>query len=208
MAVKAPLPPPAPVYSWTGFYFGLNAGWSWGKQDTTVNFPGPAVTSASGVFDSAGFSESCVGSGCSLAGPSIAYSESTRPTGAIGGVQIGYNWQVMSNWIFGIEADIQASGESASGNAHQSGPESIAHVGITKFVSVDASQSISQNGSLLWFGTPRGRIGYAVWPTVMLYGTGGLAYGRLNESVSASFNSSCTTNAPRALRPSVSRMVL
>jgi len=39
----------------------------------------------------------------------------------------------------------------------------------------------------------RGRVGYAIWPTVMLYATGGLAYGRLNESVSASFNSSCTT---------------
>jgi outer membrane immunogenic protein len=107
------------------------------------------------------------------------------------------------NWIFGIEADIQASGEGASGNAQQSGPQTLVAASISCVPScgnprssTSISQSISQNGSLLWFGTVRGRIGYAIWPTVMLYGTGGLAYGRLNESVSASFNGSCTTNVP------------
>jgi outer membrane immunogenic protein len=49
MAVKAPPPPAEPVYSWTGFYFGLNAGWSWGNQDTTVNASGPSA--ASGTID-------------------------------------------------------------------------------------------------------------------------------------------------------------
>src|ERR1700743_197517 len=33
MALKAP-PPPAPVYSWTGFYVGANAGYGW--HDPTV----------------------------------------------------------------------------------------------------------------------------------------------------------------------------
>jgi hypothetical protein len=31
---------PMPVYNWTGFYSGFNAGWSWGKDKTTVNIPG------------------------------------------------------------------------------------------------------------------------------------------------------------------------
>jgi outer membrane immunogenic protein len=202
MAVKAPPPEPAPVYSWTGFYVGLNAGWSSGKQDTTVNFPGPTpdVTlpiPAPGVppFVFTG-----------LSGAPLAYQETTHPNGAIGGVQVGYNWQSMSNWIIGIEADFQASGENASGNTHQNttipgsfafsvgGPNPISGSG-----DLSVSQSISHNDALLWFGTVRGRIGYAIWPTVLLYGTGGLAYGRLNESVSASYNLSLITTGGTAL---------
>jgi opacity protein-like surface antigen len=37
MAVKAPPPPPAPVYSWTGWYVGGNIGYSRGKADTDFN---------------------------------------------------------------------------------------------------------------------------------------------------------------------------
>ena len=37
-------PPPVPVYSWTGFYFGVNAGWSWGKDEGTVSSSGPFKT--------------------------------------------------------------------------------------------------------------------------------------------------------------------
>ena len=36
--------------------------------------------------------------------------------GVIGGGQIGYNWQ-QSNWVFGLEGDIQGSGEKGSTNA-------------------------------------------------------------------------------------------
>jgi outer membrane immunogenic protein len=124
---------------------------------------------------------------------SIAYQESTKPNGAIGGVEGGYNWQAASNWILGIEADFQASGENASGNTHQNSitPDSFGFGfsnGSSASGAVNISQSISQSVSLLWFGTVRGRVGYTIWPTMMLYGTGGLAYGRVNESVSASSN--------------------
>jgi outer membrane immunogenic protein len=105
MAVKAPPPLPEPVYSWTGFYAGLNAGWSWGKQDTTVNFvPAPTVI---GIFLP-------VGAQFVFSPSPTADQETAHPLGAIGGVQVGYNWQSMSNWIIGIEADFQASGENAN----------------------------------------------------------------------------------------------
>jgi outer membrane immunogenic protein len=195
MAVKAPPPAPEPVYSWTGFYAGVNAGWSWGNDNTTVNFPGPTINSILLSSPNTGSGGESCPLGCTLRQLPIGYQETTHPNGAIGGGQIGYNWQTTSNWIFGVEADFQASGENASGNAHQSEQ----FLGTFEppgglFVQGKASDSISQNDSLLWFGTVRGRVGYAIWPTVMLYGTGGLAYGRLNESVSASFNASCTTN--------------
>jgi outer membrane immunogenic protein len=114
-------------------------------------------------------------------------------------VQIGYNWQAASNWILGIEGDFQASGENATGNAHQNASTVETFVfsigALTGSGLVTSFQSISHNDSLLWFGTVRGRIGYAIWPTIMVYGTGGLAYGRLNESVSASSNLSLVTTS-------------
>jgi outer membrane immunogenic protein len=199
MAVKAPPPPPAPVYSWTGFYAGLNAGWSWGNQDTSVNFPGPSPTTFTFLTPH---------------GPAIdtffdpiapvVYQESTHPNGAIGGAQFGYNWQSTSNWIFGVEADFQASGENADGNTHQNAMNGPAIIFGPPFgpppsgsAAISLTQSISHNDELDWFGTVRGRLGYAIWPTIMLYATGGLAYGQLNKSVSASsaYNFT-TTGAP------------
>jgi outer membrane immunogenic protein len=76
--------------------------------------------------------------------------------GLIGGGQIGYNWQ-MNSLVFGVEADIQASGQKAS----QTG-----FIGATP---VTVSERIR------YFGTVRGRLGYA-WDRTLLYVTGGWAY--------------------------------
>ena len=38
MPVKArPLPPPVPVFSWTGFYIGGHVGGAWGTTEATLN---------------------------------------------------------------------------------------------------------------------------------------------------------------------------
>jgi outer membrane immunogenic protein len=75
----------------------------------------------------------------------------TRPSGFVGGAQAGYNWQ-NGPWVFGIEGDIQGNGASDT-------------FAPWKF-------------SNPWFGTVRGRAGYAI-NNVLLYGTGGLAFGEL-----------------------------
>jgi outer membrane immunogenic protein len=74
-----------------------------------------------------------------------------KPSGFSGGIQAGYNWQ-NGPWVFGIEGDIQATGAE----------ETFAP---WKF-------------SNPWFGTVRGRAGYA-FNNVLFYGTGGLAFGEL-----------------------------
>lgn len=86
-------------------------------------------------------------------------------TGIIGGAQIGYNWQI-NQFVLGAEADFQASGESRS--------DSTA-IGGTTFT---VDQKIT------WFGTARGRVGYAfgAW---MLYGTAGVAWQNYKLTVSA-----------------------
>ena len=76
----------------------------------------------------------------------------TRPSGFVGGVQAGYNWQP-GPWVFGIEGDLQATGASDT-------------FAPWKF-------------SNPWFGTVRGRAGYAL-NNILLYGTAGLAFGELS----------------------------
>ena len=38
----------------------------------------------------------------------------------------------------------------------------------------------SANANLSWFGTVRGRLGYLITPTLLIYGTGGFAYGQVD----------------------------
>jgi outer membrane immunogenic protein len=128
---------------WTGFYVGGNVGYSWGNSDSIVSF-----------FDSA--------TGGLLAAPSDSFSMD----GVIGGGQLGYNWQT-GNWVWGLEADIQASGQDGSATL-ACGPA----CGVPA-----VSQTLNQK--LEWFGTARGRLGFTVIPTVLLYATGGLAYGEI-----------------------------
>ncbi len=84
-------PPPivyAPVFTWAGFYVGLNAGVGWGgSRDVTVT--GPTVGS-SGVLSGGG------GDGA-----------------FVGGGQIGYNWQ-SGAWVYGLETDIQYVGSNSN----------------------------------------------------------------------------------------------
>lgn len=85
--------------------------------------------------------------------------------GIIGGGQLGYNWQ-LGKFILGAEADFQASGESRSDTATVLGT------------------SFTVDQKIQWFGTARGRIGYAFGPW-MVYGTGGVAWQNYKLSVSA-----------------------
>jgi len=88
--------------------------------------------------------------------------------GVIGGAQAGYNWQ-SQNWLFGLEADIQGSGAKGS--------SAIVCVACAND-GTNITSALTQK--LNWFGTFRGRVGVLVSPTVLLYGTGGLAYGQVD----------------------------
>jgi outer membrane immunogenic protein len=105
----------------------------------------------------------------------FAFSNTTlgaRSSGVIGGAQLGYNWQIGSV-VTGLEADIQGSGIKGSARA----PAIPTIVPDVPFES-----SLSSEHKLSWFGTVRGRLGVTVTPELLLYGTGGLAYGRVDAS--------------------------
>jgi len=146
---------PAPmvaVYDWTGFYVGGNIGYSWGRSGDTSTLTNAAGTV---LMTSVG---------------------SSNLDGVVGGGQIGYNWQTQ-NWVWGLEADIQGTDEKGSrGFTYQAAPVVGANFFIPPAVPFALSQKID------WFGTVRGRAGVLVSPTVLLYATGGLAYGAVNTS--------------------------
>jgi outer membrane immunogenic protein len=86
--VKA-LPPPAPIFKWTGFYVGANGGGIWGQNSVSSNFfDGAAIPSAQTLG-------------------ALAGAGTTHGSSAFGGIQAGYNWQGATAWVWGVEADIQ-----------------------------------------------------------------------------------------------------
>jgi outer membrane immunogenic protein len=156
MALKAP-PPPPPVWSWTGWYAGLNAGYSWGKSATNYTVAGLAP-----------------------------FSTSQRMNGGLGGGQIGYNWQVNPSWLWGLEADIQGTGQKGTALSNVVVPGAP---GVVPAATITTTGTLAQK--LPWFGTVRARVGVLASPTWLFYVTGGLAYGQVNSTgivtVSAAF---------------------
>jgi len=171
MVVKAPPLPPAPLYSWTGFYVGGNIGYSWGKASGDLNDPAIAVFSGLGNLPT-------------------SFPESLKPKGAIGGGQFGYNYQINPAWIVGLEADLQASNEHASNSQGASTSGVFVGPGITGLTS--SAVGTTFDAKISWFGTARARAGVLITPTTLLYGTGGLAFGGVKVSGSGAANISLT----------------
>jgi outer membrane immunogenic protein len=157
LAAKAPpLAAPAP-YSWTGFYVGGNIGYGWNDPDVTFNPNDPVAQALT-----------CGG----VAGGTCAPPTSFNTNGPLGGLQAGYNWQFNQYWLLGVETDFDWSRIKGAGasNFHLGG--------VPPFPSnFQADQNVE------WFGTIRGRLGFLPANNLLVYGTGGFAYGRVNENV-------------------------
>jgi opacity protein-like surface antigen len=88
-AYKVPPAPPPVVDMWTGFYVGVNGGYSWGAWDSTSIAP---------IFP-----------------PNFTgFTASPDVNGWVAGIQGGYNWRINNTWLAGLEADIQATGQRDS----------------------------------------------------------------------------------------------
>jgi len=97
------------------------------------------------------------------AGANVGYGWSTAsnqylsPDGVLGGAQIGYNFQ-RGPIVFGLETDLEGSDITDSNTFAKS--------------------------EMNWFGTVRGRLGYA-FGKALVFGTAGFAYGNVENSSSA-----------------------
>ncbi|MFY7948785.1 MAG: outer membrane protein [Gemmatimonas sp.] len=134
---KGPVVAPvyAPVFTWTGFYVGVNAGYGFGNVNAGA-FVLPRRVSIGNI------------------------------DGFIGGGQVGYNYQ-MGQFVVGLEADIQGA-------------------------DLKASNAFGDRIKTEYFGTVRGRVGFA-FDRFMPYITGGWAYGNVKTSI-AGIGSSDTSH--------------
>src|SRR5205085_12138898 len=93
--VKAPYraPPPVPAWSWSGFYLGINGGYSVGTDD--FNQVLTVVPGAGGLL----FTSSA--------------PNTIAPKGGFFGGQVGFNWQT-GPVVFGVEADWQGASQTST----------------------------------------------------------------------------------------------
>jgi outer membrane immunogenic protein len=147
-----------PVATWTGFYVGVNAGWTGSWTDRAIN---------------AGTDTGTAGLGTAVEQGAIPVQANLHDNGFLGGGQIGFNWQFDATWVAGIEADFD--GLSAKSSV------AIAFPGNTIIPPITTTYSRELDS----VGTVRGRLGYLSSPTLLWYATGGLAYGETKFGTAA-----------------------
>jgi outer membrane immunogenic protein len=168
---KAPM---MPVYSWTGGYIGVNAGYSWGDSEVSTGTVFSALPFPLGYFQPT-----------SVPAIAAAGAQTVKPNGFTGGGQIGYNWQASSVTVVGLEADFEFYGLKGSATSGAVYP----CCAPTGFV-------INQNFKTDWLATFRARLGYLVTPSTLFYVTGGGAVTNLQGTfVFTDNNSSAAESA-------------
>ena len=143
--------PPPLAYSWTGLYFGANIGGGWGNRHVDFSPNDPLATA---LFNNVN------------GGPPPT---SFNTSGVLGGLQLGYNWQLSDNWLVGLETDFDWSGMKGSGSSS----------GTVKRFSPFTNTVDEKVG---WFGTVRARLGYLPTSNLLAYVTGGFAYGKAEHN--------------------------
>lgn len=140
---------PPVAFTWTGFYIGVNEGYSFGISSKTEFFDG---------------------------GPFASNQQGAQ--GFSGGGQFGYIYQFPNMVVAGLEADFQ--GSTLTGQ--------YPNVARSYSYSFDDGEGFGAGSSLRtsqtevnWWGSLRGRLGYA-FGNLLPYITGGFAYGRIENS--------------------------
>ncbi len=169
----AVLPPPPPPPMWTGFYGGLNLGGGFGAGGGNSN-----VWNLDGM--NGGVTNNIGGNGGS--------------GGVIGGVQIGYNYQLNNitlgkiGAVIGAEADFQGT-SMGGGNGPYYGYLINNNNNVISYVPGWVGSGVN----IPWFGTVRGRVGLTITPAIMIYGTGGFAYADVQRNGGWNRNSATQT---------------
>ncbi|HKS85054.1 MAG TPA: outer membrane protein [Pseudolabrys sp.] len=180
LPVKAPQPlhPPA-GHDWSGFYLGIHGGYGWDPAHATFD-PRAFITDVAPLF--------------TINSVSAPFDLSVSPEGWLGGLQAGYNWQ-NGAFVYGFETGLswgRIKDESTAAFSAITDPNVNDGFGDAIAGQVRLKQELD------YFGTLQGRAGLAV-NSLLLYGTGGLSFGRVKTTFET-FNMSTQTlaSAPAA----------
>ena len=135
---------PAMAGDWEGGYVGLHAGWADGDRDTTYGVPPPF-------------------------GPFYA-KNGYGQSGALAGLQLGYNFELNPKWVLGLKADWSWSDVDGSSSFPLAGFPA------------------SGSGNYDWLASTTVRLGYLVNDKFMLFADGGLAFGGFEFSSTSGYN--------------------
>jgi outer membrane immunogenic protein len=111
--------------------------------------------------------------------PPFTGSNSASASSVVGGAQLGYNWQ-RGSFVYGLETDISAMDPGSQ-------KTTVSQI-LPPAACDDPVLTANTNANVNWYGTFRGRIGWSSGP-ILFYGTGGLAYGRVELNSSLNFSS-------------------
>ena len=154
-----PVPAIVPVFAWTGPYGGIDFGYARCHLKTRGHWTGSGDATAIELPDGLRSSIEATGS---------------RRNSYAGGVHVGYDFQ-FGSLVAGVVADVTAL------RLKRSAVVAAEAVDPASGAAVAAAASASQQ--LYWFGTLRSRVGWTPFERFMIYGTGGLAFGRVGQDV-------------------------
>lgn len=153
-----------PSYDWSGGYVGLDAGAAFENTSISDNYRYTGFATITPELQS------------SI--DSLGINQDSNDTAFTGGVVAGYNWQYAS-FVLGVEGDFNYLNISGNASRDVSGV-------MDTLIAPPTRGTENVNFEANWYGTVRARAGYAI-DNVLIYGTGGLAYGDLdvNQSLRA-----------------------
>jgi outer membrane immunogenic protein len=151
--------PPIVPFSWTGIYAGVTAGYGWTGDD--VNTMGTVIGDGNANKNNV-----------NAASDATALHFNTNPNGFLLGDTLGYNFQT-GRFVLGVETDFSWADIKGSGSQ---GVTTISKSGDIFASSGTAEQKIDA------FGTLRARLGVTPIDRLLIYGTGGLAYGDVESN--------------------------
>ena len=171
--------------SWTDVYVGLNGGGAWSYPSMTVQ---DAAFSGNTPATMLVRSQAIAASTFNL----FPTSYTNRLGGFLGGFQMGANWHFAANAVAGLEADL----DGTAGNTNTK--QDVANTLASGTLYTTFAQHMA---SLNYLGTVRGKLGYLIFPTVEVYGTGGLAVGGVLAANNYASITATTPTSPKIYGP-------